>query len=135
MARERHVIINQSVFDALSAAAHAKGSPLGDAERAAVLSTFPEELAVTPTVQIFTVKLADLLDPQTGNAGLLAHVNEKDSNMVADLASRPANPLDPIRVRKNLRVADGFHRLAAAQRRGDAVVFCTPATLQEELSA
>jgi len=40
-----------------------------------------------------------------------------------------------VRVRRNLRIGDGWHRVAAAKRRGDLTVLCYPASLTEELSA
>jgi hypothetical protein len=130
---ERRIQMTQDVLDALRDAAQAKGSPLNDAERSAVLATFPEAVTVKATVTTFWVPLATLLDPQIGNAGFLNHVETKDGDMVADLATRPI--VEPIRVKKSLRVVDGFHRLAAAKARGDESVLCIAATLQEELSA
>jgi hypothetical protein len=34
-----------------------------------------------------------------------------------------------------LRIAEGFHRLLAAKKRGDVTILCTGASIQEELSA
>lgn len=80
----------------------------------------------------FKVKLADLLD---ANAQYLEHVERTHGGLIELYASKPAETCPPIRVKKNLVVRKGFRRLLAARRRGDAVVLCYPATLQEELSA
>lgn len=129
----RNISMTQDVLNALAAAARTKGSPLNSAESEAVYATFPEDVPVKATVPTFIVPLATLLDPQVGNAGFLNHVETKDAELVAIYAAQPIT--EPIRVRKNLRVVDGFHRLAAAKARGDATVLCTPASSQEELSA
>ena len=117
---------------ALSSAAQAKGSPLSEAERAVVYAQFTSAPPVAEPTRTFTVPVAELLK---ANHDYVGHVEQHDAGIIEELAQQPADPKRPLRVRKNLRIAEGFHRLLAAKQRGDITVVCVPATPQEELSA
>jgi hypothetical protein len=81
----------------------------------------------------FTVPLADII--AANHPGFLQHVERNGAGKVALYASLPACTAPPVRVRRNLRIGDGWHRVAAARLRGDVDVLCYPASAQEELSA
>ncbi len=68
------------------------------------------------------------------NSAFLRHVETIDKMLVEKYATMPAETQPPIRVKRNLRIVDGYHRLAAAKKRGDVDVCCCSATMQEELS-
>ena len=84
-------------------------------------------------LKTFSITLASLLD--ANSAGFLRHVETCDGDKVRLYASLPAATAPPVRVRCDGRIADGWHRLAAARMRGDKSVLCCSATPQEELSA
>lgn len=81
----------------------------------------------------FTVKLVDLL--AANHPGCITTVEIRDRALVEHYAAMPAATAPPVRVKRNLRIADGWHRVAAAKKRGDVDVLCTAATTHEELSA
>ncbi len=81
----------------------------------------------------FVVKLSDIIAANA--SGYFRHVERADSAKVALYASLPACTAPPIRVKKNLQIRDGWHRVAAAKVRGDVDVLCYPAPSTEELSA
>lgn len=135
--------MNHNTLNALSKAAHAKGSPLNDKEREAVLAANPEPIPVPVGPTTFTFKTIELVQAQ--DAGFVHHVETHDSGIIADLASRPPErypfsvqheqDIIPIRVRlRDLKVVDSLHRLLAAKARGKATVLCEPCTVQENLS-
>jgi hypothetical protein len=124
----------ETVLQALRAAAAAKGSPLSDGERKAVYASIAEP-ALPPVVNpLFTLPLAQLLAVKS-NATFVTATEKDLAGKISVLASAPADSKNAVHVRKNQTVADGFIELAAAKKRGDANVFCIPATLQEEFSA
>jgi hypothetical protein len=84
-------------------------------------------------METFRISLTDLL--AANHPGFVRHVERAYAGLITLYASMPASTAPPVKVRRNLRIADGWRRLAAAKLRGDVDVLCRAATLQEELSA
>lgn len=120
-----------AILAALQSAAIAKGSPLTDAERAGIYARFTSTPPAAPAVATFTHTVAEML---AANAQWLDYVAAHDAAIVNLYAAQPAATAPPIRVRKNLKIADGYHRLLAAKQRGDTTIVCVAASLTEELS-